>query len=76
MEDPQHNNETGAQSSKEEPADFTKELCTLINKHGIDSRLGIQDFVLAGHIMQTIGLIDQINKNKLYFANLLKQTKI
>lgn len=74
MEEQQTSSE--AQQAKEESPDFTKELCALINKHGIDSKLGIQDFVLAGHIMQTIGLIDQINKNKLYFANLLKQTKI
>lgn len=50
---------------------FTEELCTLINKHGLDSKLKIQDYVLASYIMQTIQLIEQIDKNKAFFNNLL-----
>lgn len=64
------------QQPTETTPDFTQELCKLINAHGIDAKLNIQDYVLASYMMQTIQLIDQINKNKQYFANLLKQTKI
>lgn len=55
---------------------FTEELCTLINKHGLDSKLKIQDYVIAGYLMQTIQLIEQIDKNKVFFNNLLSSGQL
>ena len=62
--------ETKQEETKQEPT-FIEELCTLINRHGLDSKLNIQDYVLAGYIMQTIQVIEQIDKNKAFFNTLL-----
>lgn len=62
--------ETNKKEEVKQPT-FTEELCSLIKKHEIDSKLKIQDYVLAGYLMETIQLIEQLDKNKAFFNNLL-----
>lgn len=46
---------------------FWKELCQLLNKHGIDSKLSTPDWIIANHLNRTIEalekFVDSSNEN-------------
>lgn len=40
--------------------EFQRELTTLINKHGIDARLSIPDFILCNHLLDTLSSLTNL----------------
>lgn len=56
--------ELRAQMFCEKTADgvFERELSELINRHGIDSCVNIEDFVLAEYLMQTIDAVENVQR--------------
>lgn len=39
---------------------FKKELCQLINKHGIDAKWTIPDYIFANYMYRTLGAVQQL----------------
>lgn len=42
-------------------SEFTKELASLLNRYGVDTKLGTPDFILAEAMIDSLQVVDHFN---------------